>query len=47
MLNFTGTFKQKNTAARAGRNPQTGEDMQIAASKSVSFSVSKALKEKK
>ena len=32
-------------AARAARNPRTGEEIQIAASKSVSFKPGKALKD--
>ena len=32
-----GTFKISERAAREGRNPLTGEKLQIAASKSVSF----------
>ena len=39
-----GTFEVKNRAARMGRNPKTGEAMQIAASKSVGFKASSALK---
>ncbi len=39
-----GTFEVKNRAARMGRNPKTGEAMQIAASKSVGFKASAALK---
>ena len=39
-----GTFEIKNRAARMGRNPKTGEQMQIAASKSVGFKASAALK---
>ena len=39
-----GTFEVKNRAARMGRNPKTGEAMQIAASKSVGFKASPALK---
>ena len=39
-----GTFELKNRAARMGRNPKTGEPMQIAASKSVGFKASAALK---
>ncbi len=39
-----GTFKKKNRAARMGRNPKTGEPMQIAASTSVGFTPSAALK---
>lgn len=39
-----GTFEVKHRAARQGRNPKTGEAMQIAASKSVGFKPSAALK---
>lgn len=39
-----GTFEVKSRAARTGRNPKTGESMQIAASKSVGFKPSSALK---
>ncbi len=39
-----GTFEVKSRPARSGRNPKTGEAMQIAASKSVSFKPSSALK---
>ena len=35
-----GTFKQKNRPARTGRNPKTGEPLQIASSKSLSFKAS-------
>ena len=40
-----GTFNVRHRAARMGRNPQTGESIQISASKSVGFKVGKALKE--
>ena len=40
-----GTFKVSERAAREGRNPQTGETMQIKASKSPKFTVGKALKD--
>jgi len=40
-----GTFKISERSAREGRNPQTGETIQIAASKSVSFKAGSALKE--
>ena len=40
-----GTFKVSERAAREGRNPQTGEAMQIAASKSPKFKAGKALKD--
>ena len=39
-----GSFKVSNRAARMGRNPKTGEPMQISASKSVRFSPSAAFK---
>ena len=39
-----GTFKQKVSAARVGRNPRTGEELQISGSTSVSFSVSQGMK---
>jgi len=40
-----GTFEVKNRQARTGRNPQTGEPMKIAASKTVGFRPGKTLKE--
>ena len=40
-----GVFKISERAARDGRNPQTGETIKIAASKSVSFKAGTALKE--
>ena len=40
-----GNFEVKNRPARTGRNPRTGEPVQIAASKAASFKVAKALKE--
>lgn len=40
-----GTFKVNERAARTGRNPQTGETIQIAASKVPSFKAGKALKD--
>ena len=40
-----GTFKTSQRAARTGRNPQTGAEMQIAASTVVRFTAGKALKE--
>lgn len=39
-----GTFKISERAAREGRNPLTGEKLQIAASKSVSFKAGTELK---
>lgn len=41
-----GAFKVVDRAARTARNPQTGETVEVAASKAVSFHVSKTLKEK-
>jgi DNA-binding protein HU-beta len=41
-----GTFRVVKRAARKGRNPQTGEEIKIKASKSVSFKPGKALKDK-
>lgn len=41
-----GTFKVAKRAARMGVNPATGEKIKIKASKTVKFSVSKAIKEK-
>lgn len=35
-----GTFRQKKTAPRTGRNPKTGESIQIGSSTSVTFSAS-------
>ncbi len=40
-----GTFEVSERAARAGRNPKTGEVMEIAASKSPKFKAGKALKD--
>jgi len=41
-----GTFKLTQRAARLGRNPRTGEPLQIAASASPSFKAGKPFKEK-
>ena len=41
-----GVFKISERAARDGRNPQTGETIHIAASKSVSFKAGTELKAK-
>jgi len=40
-----GTFKKRETKARQGRNPQTGEPIQIPARTKAAFSVAKAFKE--
>ena len=39
-----GTFEVKHRAARMGRNPKTGEAVQIKASKTVGFKASSNLK---
>lgn len=39
-----GTFEVRERAARKGRNPQTGEEIQIPASKVPAFKAGKALK---
>lgn len=39
-----GTFEVRNRAARTGRNPQTGETIQVAASKVPAFKAGQALK---
>ena len=40
-----GTFSVKERAARTGRNPRTGEALEIAASKVPAFKPGKALKD--
>lgn len=40
-----GTFSVKERAARTGRNPQTGDPIQIAAATVPSFKAGKALKD--
>lgn len=40
-----GTFAVKERGARKGRNPKTGEEMRIPASKNVGFKAGKALKD--
>jgi DNA-binding protein HU-beta len=40
-----GTFSVRDRAARTGRNPQTGETIQIKASKSPGFKAGKAFKD--
>ena len=40
-----GTFEVRKRAARKGRNPQTGAEMKIPASKAPAFKAGKALKE--
>ncbi len=40
-----GNFEVRNRSARKGRNPQTGEEIQIPASKVPAFKPGKALKD--
>lgn len=40
-----GTFSVSDRAARTGRNPRTGETIQIAASRAAKFKAGKALKD--
>lgn len=40
-----GTFEVRNRAARKGRNPQTGKEIEIPASKVPAFKPGKALKD--
>lgn len=40
-----GTFEVRERSARTGRNPQTGEEIQIAATKVPAFKAGKALKD--
>jgi DNA-binding protein HU-beta len=44
LVNF-GTFEVRKREARAGRNPQTGETIQIAAAKLPAFKAGKGLKD--
>lgn len=41
-----GTFETRERAARTGRNPQTGEEIAIAATVAPAFKAGKALKDK-
>lgn len=41
-----GTFEVRERAARTGKNPRTGEEIEIAASKVPAFKAGKALKDK-
>jgi DNA-binding protein HU-beta len=45
LLGF-GTFEPQQRAARTGRNPQTGESLEIAASTAPKFSAGKAFKDR-
>ncbi len=40
-----GTFSTRERAARTGKNPQTGQAIQIPASRTVGFKAGKALKD--
>lgn len=40
-----GTFEVRKKAARTGRNPQTGKEIKIAASKAPAFKAGKAFKD--
>lgn len=40
-----GTFEPRDRSARKGRNPQTGEELQIAATRVPAFSAAKGFKE--
>ena len=42
-LSGFGTFRVKERASRTGRNPRTGEAIEILARRTVTFSLSKAL----
>lgn len=45
-INGFGKFKVKESPARDGRNPATGEAMKIAASRKLGFSSAKAIKDR-
>ncbi len=45
-LHGFGSFTRKDRAARQGRNPQTGETVQIAASSTLGFKPHKAVKDR-
>ncbi|MDF0544854.1 HU family DNA-binding protein [Sphingobium sp. H39-3-25] len=45
-LNGFGKFKVKDVPAREGRNPSNGETIKIAASRKLTFTVAKAVKDK-
>ena len=44
-LSGFGTFERRERAARTGRNPQTGETLQVAASKAPAFKPAKAFRD--
>jgi len=45
-INAFGKFKVKESPAREGRNPSTGDTIQIAASRKLGFAPAKAVKDK-
>lgn len=45
-LHGLGTFKRTERAARKGRNPSTGEELQIAASSSITLKAAQAAKDR-
>ncbi|MDJ0277691.1 HU family DNA-binding protein [Sphingomonas sp. 2R-10] len=45
-INAFGKFKVKDSPARDGRNPRTGEKMTIKASRKLTFQPAKAVKDK-
>ncbi|PZU09932.1 MAG: integration host factor [Sphingobium sp.] len=45
-LSGFGKFKVKDSPARQGRNPSTGETIEIAASKKLAFTPAKAIKDR-
>ena len=46
MIAGFGSFEVRNRPARNGRNPRTGEAVQVPASKAAAFKAGKALKER-
>ncbi len=44
-IDKVGILQVKNRAARKGRNPQTGEEINIPASKKIAFRAAKSLKD--
>ena len=45
-INGFGKFKVKDTAARQGRNPATGEIIDVAAARRLAFTPAKAVKDR-
>lgn len=44
-LSGFGTFERRERAARTGRNPQTGQELRVAASRAPAFKPAKAFKD--